>query len=166
MAEYTESEEMVEYEDAPEEMSEEDVQTYIGHLLDDAISYSDDELGQDRITSTKYYNGTYPEQDDEGRSGVVSYDVRDTVNSILPSMMRIFFGTKNILSFAPNGPEDVQMAEQCSDYINNLLMEQQPDFFNTMMSVFKDALVRRTGVMKYWWEEAEKVSTSKFSGLD
>ena len=177
MAEYTESEEMIETEELPrfatdeeagfvEEMSEEDVQSYIGHLLDDAISYSDDELGQDRITSTKYYNGTYPEQDDEGRSGVVSYDVRDTVNSIIPSMMRIFFGTKNILSFAPNGPEDVQMAEQCSDYINNLLMEQQSDFFSTMMSVFKDALVRRTGVMKYWWEEAEKVSTSKFSGLD
>ena len=149
-----------------EEMDEEEIKSYVGHLLDDAISYSDDELGQDRITSGKYYSGHIPEQDDEGRSGVVSYDVRDTVNSILPSMMRIFFGTKNILTFTPNGPEDVQMAEQCSDYINNLLMEQQPDFFNTMMSVFQDALIRRTGVMKYWWEEAESVKSSKFSGLD
>jgi len=149
-----------------EEMSEEEIGSYIGHLLDDAISYSDDELGQDRITSGKYYSGHLPEQDDEGRSGVVSYDVRDTVNQILPSMMRIFFGSKRIMSFAPNGPEDVQMAEQCSEYVNNLLIEQQPDFFNTLMSVFQDALIRRTGIIKYWWEEAEKVTASKFSGLD
>ena len=149
-----------------EEMSEEEIGSYIGHLLDDAISYSDDELGQDRITSGKYYSGHLPEQDDEGRSGVVSYDVRDTVNQILPSMMRIFFGSKRIMSFAPNGPEDVQMAEQCSEYVNNLLVEQQPDFFNTLMSVFQDALIRRTGIIKYWWEEAEKVTASKFSGLD
>ena len=168
ISDYNETGEMEEIEEiAPEEeMSEEDVKSYIGHLLDDAISYSDDELGQDRITSGKYYSGHLPEQDDEGRSGVVSYDVRDTVNQILPSMMRIFFGSKRIMSFAPNGPEDVQMAEQCSEYINNLLIEQQPDFFKTLMSVFQDALIRRTGVIKYWWEEAEKVTASKFSGLD
>ncbi len=166
MAYEDESEELVELDDSPEEMDEEEIQSYVGHLLDDAITYSDDELGQDRITSGKYYSGHIPEQNDDGRSGVVSYDVRDTVNSILPSLMRIFFGTKKILNFTPNNPEDVQMSEQCSDYVNNLLMEQQPDFFNTMMSVFKDALIRRTGVIKYWWEESEKVTTSKFSGLD
>ena len=149
-----------------EEMSEEDIRSFVGHLIDDAISYSDDELGQDRITSSKYYSGHIPEQDDEGRSGVVSYDVRDTVNQIMPSMMRIFFGSKRIVSFAAGGPEDEKMAEQCSEYINNLLIEQQPDFFDTMMSVFKDALIRRTGIMKYWWEEAESVKSSKFSGLD
>ena len=55
-----------------EEMDEIEIQTYVGHLLDDAISYSDDELGQDRITSGKYYSGHIPEQDAEGRSGVVS----------------------------------------------------------------------------------------------
>ena len=112
ISDYNETGEMEEIEEiAPEEeMSEEDVKSYIGHLLDDAISYSDDELGQDRITSGKYYSGHLPEQDDEGRSGVVSYDVRDTVNQIIPSMMRIFFGSKRIMSFAPNGPEDVQMA--------------------------------------------------------
>ena len=165
ISDYPETDEIEEI--TPDEgMSEEEIGSYIGHLLDDAISYSDDELGQDRITSGKYYSGHLPEQDDEGRSGVVSYDVRDTVNQILPSMMRIFFGSKRIMSFAPNGPEDVQMAEQCSEYVNNLLIEQQPDFFKTLMSVFQDALIRRTGIIKYWWEEAEKVTASKFSGLD
>ena len=34
------------------------------------------------------------------------------------------------------------------------------------MTVFKDAMIRRIGVLKYWWEETETVNTSKFTGLD
>ena len=146
-------------------MDEEEFKGYVGRLLDDAIQYCD-ELSQERVISSKYYSGHFPEQDDEGRSGATSYDVRDTINAILPSLLRVFFGGKKIMQFTPKGPEDIQMAEQCSSYINNLILEQQPNFFTTLMTVFKDALIRRTGVLKYWWEESETVNTSKFTGLD
>ena len=148
-----------------EQMDEEEFKGYVGRLLDDAIQYCD-ELSQERVISSKYYSGHFPEQDDEGRSGATSYDVRDTINAILPSLLRVFFGGKKIMQFTPKGPEDIQMAEQCSSYINNLILEQQPNFFTTLMTVFKDALIRRTGVLKYWWEESETVNTSKFTGLD
>ena len=148
-----------------EQMDEEEFKGYVGRLLDDAIQYCD-ELSQERVISSKYYSGHFPEQDDEGRSGATSYDVRDTINAILPSLLRVFFGGKKIMQFTPKGPEDIQMAEQCSSYINNLILEQQPNFFTTLMTVFKDALIRRTGVLKYWWEESEIVNTSKFTGLD
>ena len=148
-----------------EQMDEEEFKGYVAKLLDDAIQYCD-ELSQERVISSKYYSGHFPEQDDEGRSGATSYDVRDTINAILPSLLRVFFGGKKIMQFTPKGPEDIQMAEQCSSYINNLILEQQPNFFTTLMTVFKDALIRRTGVLKYWWEETETVNTSKFTGLD
>ena len=148
-----------------EQMDEEEFKGYVAKLLDDAIQYCD-ELSQERVISSKYYSGHFPEQDDEGRSGATSYDVRDTINAILPSLLRVFFGGKKIMQFTPKGPEDIQMAEQCSSYINNLILEQQPNFFTTLMTVFKDALIRRTGVLKYWWEESEIVNTSKFTGLD
>ena len=148
-----------------EQMDEEEFKGYVAKLLDDAIQYCDD-LSQERVISSKYYSGHFPEQDDEGRSGATSYDVRDTINAILPSLLRVFFGGKKIMQFTPKGPEDIQMAEQCSSYINNLILEQQPNFFTTLMTVFKDALIRRTGVLKYWWEETETVNTSKFTGLD
>ena len=148
-----------------EEMDEEELQGYVSTLLEDAINYCD-ELGQDRVTATKYFSGELPQQDDEGRSAVTSFDTRDTVMAILPSLMRVFFGADKIMQFVPKGPEDVELSEQCSDYINNLILEQQPDFFNTMLSVFKDALIRRTGVLKYWHEETETVTSSIFTGLD
>ena len=165
---YVDDDDDSEYEEVdsePEEMDEEEFKGYVARMLEDSIQYCD-ELSTDRVTASKYYSGHLPEQNDEGRSGATSYDTRDTVNAILPSLMRIFFGANKVLRFNPKGPEDVQQSEQVTDYINNLILEQQPDFFKTMMSVFKDALIRRTGVLKFWHEETEKVTSSRFSGLD
>jgi len=154
-----------EVESVPEEMDEEEFEGYVSRMLEDSIQYCD-ELSTDRVTASKYYSGHLPEQDDEGRSGATSYDTRDTVNAILPSLMRVFFGANKIMQFNPKGPEDVAQSEQVTDYINNLILEKQPNFFKTMMAVFKDALIRRVGVLKFWHEETEKVTSSRFSGLD
>ena len=154
-----------EVESAPEEMDEEEFNGYVARMLEDSIQYCD-ELSTDRVTASKYYSGHLPEQDDEGRSGATSYDTRDTINAILPSLMRVFFGASKIMQFSPKGPEDVAQSEQVTDYINNLILEKQPNFFTTMMAVFKDALIRRVGVLKFWHEETEKVTSSRFSGLD
>ena len=150
---------------SPEEMDDEEFEGYVSRMLEDSIQYCD-ELSTDRVTATKYYSGHLPEQEDEGRSGATSYDTRDTINAILPALMRVFFGANKIMQFTPKGPEDVPQSEQITDYINNLILEKQPNFFTTMMAVFKDALIRRTGVLKYWHEETEKVTSSRFSGLD
>ena len=172
MAEYSpELEELPEIDDieeletAPEEMDEEEFQGYVARMLEDSIQYCD-ELSTDRVTASKYYSGHLPEQEDEGRSGATSYDTRDTINAILPALMRVFFGANKIMQFSPKGPEDVAQSEQITDYINNLILEKQPNFFTTLMAVFKDALIRRTGVLKFWHEESEKVTSSRFSGLD
>ena len=173
MAEYSQDlEESPEIDDieelevaSPEEMDDEEFEGYVSRMLEDSIQYCD-ELSTDRVTATKYYSGHLPEQEDEGRSGATSYDTRDTINAILPALMRVFFGANKIMQFTPKGPEDVPQSEQITDYINNLILEKQPNFFTTMMAVFKDALIRRTGVLKYWHEETEKVTSSRFSGLD
>ena len=151
--------------DGDEPMDETEVDAYVGHLLDDAIDYVD-ELSEDRVTSTEYYSGDLPKQDEDGRSSVVSYDVRDTVNSIMPVLMRTFFGSKQIMQFTPRGPEDVAMAEQATDYVNHIILEENNNSFSHFFAAFKDALIKRTGILKYWYEKSEDVSTSKYTGLD
>ena len=144
--------------DGDEPMDETEVDAYVGHLLDDAIDYVD-ELSEDRVTSTEYYSGDLPKQDEDGRSSVVSYDVRDTVNSIMPVLMRTFFGSKQIMQFTPRGPEDVAMAEQATDYINHIILEENQNSFSHFFAAFKDALIKRTGILKFWYEKSEDVST-------
>ena len=84
---------------------------------------------------------------------------------MLPSIMRTFFGTKKVVEFVPNGPEDIPLAEQQTDYIN-YIVQQKNQGFNVMYSAFKDALVRKTGFVKGFWDDSITASTHEYTGLD
>jgi len=148
-----------------EVMSEEELQGVISSEINDAISFIDDDIGGNRALATEYYYGQPFGDEEEGRSQVVSMDVRDTVQGILPSLMRIFFGPEKVVEFAPNGPEDVQAAEQATDYVD-FIFKRDNQGFKILHSAFKDALVRKCGIVKYWWDESVEVKAESFSMLD
>lgn len=148
-----------------EVMSEEQLQGVISAEIYDAISFIDDDIGGNRALATEYYYGQPFGDEDEGRSQVVSMDVRDTVQGILPSLMRIFFGPERVVEFTPQGPEDVQNAEQATDYVDFIFKRDNPGF-KILHSAFKDALVRKCGIIKYWWDESVEVKAESFSMLD
>jgi hypothetical protein len=148
-----------------EVMSEEELQGVISAEITDAISFIDDDIGGNRALATEYYYGQAFGDEEEGRSQVVSMDVRDTVQGILPSLMRIFFGPERVVEFAPQGPEDVQSAEQATDYVD-FIFKRDNQGFKILHSAFKDALVRKVGIVKYWWDESVEVKAESFSMLD
>jgi hypothetical protein len=148
-----------------EVMSEEQLQGVISAEITDAISFIDDDIGGNRALATEYYYGDLFGDEEDGRSQVVSMDVRDTVQGILPSLMRIFFGPERVVEFAPQGPEDVQNAEQATDYVDFIFKRDNPGF-KILHSAFKDALVRKCGIVKYWWDESVEVRAESFSMLD
>jgi hypothetical protein len=148
-----------------EVMSEEQLQGVISAEIYDAISFIDDDIGGNRALATEYYYGQLFGDEEEGRSQVVSMDVRDTVQGILPSLMRIFFGPERVVEFAPQGPEDVQNAEQATDYVD-FIFKRDNQGFKILHSAFKDALVRKVGIIKYWWDESVEVKAESFSMLD
>lgn len=90
----------------------------------------------------------------DGRSGAVSTDVADTIEGLMPSLMEIFAGADDVVRFDPVGPEDVELAEQESDYVNHVFMNQNPGFL-TLYAFIKDSLLSKTGIVKVWWEETE-----------
>ena len=148
-----------------EVMSEEELQGVVSAEITDAISFIDDDIGGNRALATEYYYGEPFGDEEEGRSQVVSMDVRDTVQGILPSLMRIFFGPERVVEFAPQGPEDVASAEQATDYVDFIFKRDNPGF-KILHSAFKDALVRKCGIVKYWWDESVEVRADSFSMLD
>jgi len=148
-----------------EVMSEEELQGVISAEITDAISFIDDDIGFNRALATSYYYGSPFGDEEEGRSQVVSMDVRDTVQGILPSLMRIFFGPERVVEFTPQGPEDVQNAEQATDYVDFIFKRDNPGF-KILHSAFKDALVRKCGIIKYYWDESVEVKAESFSMLD
>jgi hypothetical protein len=148
-----------------EQMDDSELQGIITSDLEDAISYIDSDLSPIRAKGTEYYRGDPFGNEEEGRSQVVAMEVRDTVSAMMPSLMRVFFSTENVVEYIPRGPEDVRGAQQATDYAN-LIFTSDNNGFMTTYALFKDALVRKCGIAKYWWEEDEKVRIEEYSGLD
>ena len=132
--------------------------------MDDAKDFIH-QVGSERAESTEYYLGNEPEGTSTLQSEYVSTDVRESVLFMLPSIMRTFFGTKKIVEFVPKGPEDIQLAEQQTDYINYLIREKNPGF-QVLYDVFKDALVRKTGFVKVFWDDSVTSTTHEYSNID
>jgi hypothetical protein len=99
-------------------------------------------LSAERAHAMDYYNGDMsrdmPAQD--GRSRAVSTDVADTIDGLMPSLMEIFAGSDEVVRFEPFGPEDVAAAEQETDYVNHVFMQQNPGFL-ILYSFIKDVLL-------------------------
>ena len=150
---------------ATEPMDDAELQSIITQDLTDAVSYVDSDLSPTRAKGTEYYRGDLFGNEVEGNSKVVAMEVRDTVSAMLPSLMRVFFSSENVVEFAPRGPEDTKMAQQATDYANYVFQNDNNGFL-TSYAIFKDALVRKCGIAKFWWEDEEKVRIEEYTGLD
>ena len=150
---------------AAQPMDDAELQAIITQDLVDAVSYIDSDISPTRAKGTEYYRGDLFGNEVDGNSKVVAMEVRDTVSAMLPSLMRVFFSTENVVEFVPRGPEDVKSAKQATDYVNYIFQNDNNGFL-TSYAIFKDALVRKCGIAKFWWEDEEKVHIDEYTGLD
>ena len=141
-----------------------DLERDIGGLIDEAINHVEHTLTPSRRQATDYYFGRPFGNEEEGRSQVVDTTVRDTVQGMLPSLLRIFLGSERTVEFRPRGAEDEAVARQQTDYINYVIREDN-DGFLQFTSAFLDAMVRKLGVFKYWWEKKHREAGHQYEGL-
>ena len=150
---------------APEPMDDAELEAIVNGELQDAVSYIDSDISPIRAKGTEYYRGDPFGNEEDGRSQVVAMEVRDTVSAMMPSLMKVFFSSENVVEYVPRGPEDEAGAQQATDYAN-LVFSSDNNGFMQSYAIFKDALVRKCGIAKYWWEETEEVRIEEYSGLD
>ena len=143
--------------------NEEELQGVLKSEMDDAKDFID-QIDEDRADATDYYLGNAPTAQSSMQSEFVSTDVRDSVLFMLPSIMRTFFGTNKIVEFIPHGPEDIQLAKQQTDYINYIIQQKNPGF-KVLYDAFKDALIRKTGFVKAYWDDSITASTHEYTDI-
>lgn len=146
-------------------MDDTELQSVVAAEIAAAVAYIDEEIGPERARAIDRYMGRPFGNEEEGRSQVVSRDVHDTIQAILPSLMRIFFGAENVVEFVPEGPDDQRTAEMATDYVN-YVVTQDNDGFELFYALIKNALREKVGFVKYWWDEAIHVETKSYTGLD
>lgn len=151
-------------------MTDEDVDSYeakIKALIADAVDYNRSELSPEREMNLEYYYGIAPGLEETpdteiygdpevaetpNRSTVVSTDVRDAVMAIMPSLMRIFTSSENIVDFVPAGPDQDEMAKQATDDVLYTFWEDN-DGFLLLHDLFKDALTEKVGIVRWWTDD-------------
>ena len=148
-----------------DQMTDLELQGIVGKEIDDAIDFIDNWVSPVRATATQYYRGEPFGDEEEGRSQVVSMDVRDTVQAIMPSLMRVFHGSDRTVEFVPQGPEDVASAKQATEYVNYIVNRDNRGFLE-MHSAFMDALVRKVGILKCYWEDKTEQKVIDYTGVD
>jgi hypothetical protein len=153
----------------PAPLSDDDIKAIAMRELRAAVGYFGGKLADQRRKASIYYLGepkddlAPPEVD--GRSTVVSTDVRNTIESMLPQLMAKFVGGDQVVEFEPATRDDEQKATQCTDYLNYLFMKKQ-NGHAICYSWFKDALLQKNGIIKVWWDTRAEEKREEYKGLD
>lgn len=130
----------------------------------ESYGFQSDVLTGEREQALNYYLGKPYGNEIDGRSQVVTRDVLETVEWMLPSLLKIFTSGDKVVEFQPKGMEDVEQAEQETDYVNHVCLNQNESFL-TLYSWFKDALLLKTGYVKVYWDTTEETERDTYHGL-
>lgn len=150
-----------------DKMTADDVKVFVAAQKADALAaMTQAQLTQERTRAMDYYLGRM-ENDmpvEDGRSQAVSKDVANVIDGMLPQLMDIFAGSDEVVRFEPVGPEDETAAQQETDYVNHVFMQQNPGFM-ILHSFIKDSLLSKVGIVKVWWEETEEEQRETYYDL-
>lgn len=120
-------------------------------------------VANDRAKALRYYRGEPLGIEQAGRSQVVSRDVQETVDGLMPSLIKVFASGPPV-EFRARSHQFEKAAEEATASCQYVWSVQNPGFtiYNTW---FKDALLQKLGTVKSWWDKTEQSSTQRFEHL-
>jgi hypothetical protein len=144
--------------------SDPELRQILSGQIQNALGYLGGQLSQSRRKSIEYYLGDKLGTEIDGRSQVVSTDVADTVESILPNLLRVFTASDKVVRCEPVTGEDVPLAEQATAYLNHVFYKDN-NGFQLLYNFFKDALIEKNGFLKIYYDENQKVEFETYKKL-
>lgn len=148
-------------------ISDVELRALVDNEIREAMGELSGELSNDRARAMDYYHGeavgklAVPGTD---RSSAVLTVTRDSIEWLMPEMMRILAKADKIVEFEPVGQEDEEAAEQETQALNHIFWRQNPGFL-ILYSWIKDALIQKNGIVKWWLDESETKTREEHQGL-
>jgi hypothetical protein len=130
-------------------------------------AYGSDEasdLGKKRAKNIEYYLGLNTNPAPEGRSQVVDRSVYETIQVMLPSLVRIFAGSSDeICKAVAIGPDDEAGAEQTTAVLRHYVTEKN-NWEQICADWIFDALVSMNGYCMAYWDESKRLIREEYEG--
>ena len=132
--------------------------------IDDAIGFIESETVEQRKQALQAYLRQPYGTEIEGKSQIVTGEVAEAIDGALPSLVRIFTGSDQIVVFEPQGPQDEASAKQATDYCN-WVFHRDNEGVAILHDWFKDALLQKNGIVKAFWEDKEDITKERYYSL-
>lgn len=154
-------------EEVPQGMTDSEICAVIDGELAQSIGYND-EVAHLRKTALEYYMGDavgdLSPPDLDGLSRVVSKDLMDTVEWIMPSMMRLFCGSDSVARFEADSEADEKACDDATRFANHIIQERN-EGFRLLHDAIKNALIQRMGIVKVYYCKDEDVRQETYQGI-
>ena len=121
-------------------MTKIELNTLVQNEINDAYGAYDGDLSGEIAENIDFYLGEPFGNEEEGKSSVISRDVMDVIEWIMPSLMRVFTSNERAVVFDPVEPSDEDAAKQETDIVNHVFYKENDGFIN-LYTWFKDALL-------------------------
>ena len=145
-------------------METNDLKSILQAEIDDSIGYIESETVEQRKQALEAYLRQPYGNEVEGKSQIVTGEVAEAIDGALPSLVRIFTGSDQIVVFEPQGPRDEASAKQATDYCN-WVFHRDNDGVAILHDWFKDALLQKNGIIKAYWEDKENITKERYYNL-
>jgi hypothetical protein len=146
-------------------LDEKQILNIIANELSYSVGGSENEYieGQ-RQAALGAYLGQPDGKETEGRSKIVSTDVADAIEWIMPDIMKAFTQNNEVVTFDPCYSGDEKQAELESKYVYDILMKDNTGFI-TLHQFFKDALMQKNGFVKVYYSTDVTTTNESYTGL-
>ena len=146
-----------------ERMDDEDLLEILQRKEDAASHYIHGQLGSEREQALREYHRMPYGNETEGESQIVASDVQDSIEWILPSLLKTFTATDKVVEFLPRTAADVKSAEQATDTVSYVFLQQNNGFL-ILYTAIKDMLTVKNCAVMWRKEDQETVSSVPFKG--
>ena len=119
----------------------------------DAATYFSSELAQTQAEAMDRYHARPYGNEVEGRSKVVTHDLEDTINWIMPSLLRTFENSDELFTCDDDHVEDgAEILTATAQYLRHVFFNQV-DGENIVHDFLFDGLLQKLGVIRTAWED-------------
>ncbi len=144
------------------------------HEEAEASSFYTDELAKAQAEAMdRFYAKPYGDEAPR-RSSVVTHDIEDTINWLMPDLMRVFMSSDELVTIEPGSKEDEQpyegdpdgrpMTECVADYLDHVFFKDNAGETNIYDFAF-DGLLQRQGVIRSAWQDPSPKPQKTLEGI-